>query len=118
VAPALGAAFVVSAQEPAPPPKGSYLVVYRQGPKWVPGKPVGEQPLRDHGKYMVSLYAKGTLKLAGPFLDDTGGAMVLEAADEAEAKAVVAADPAVVGQVMVAEVHPGRLVEWEKHVEK
>ena len=59
-----------------------------------------------------------TARLAGPFLDDTGGAMVLEAADEAEAKAVVAADPAVIGQVMVAEVHPWRLVEWEKHVKK
>jgi uncharacterized protein YciI len=67
---------------------------------------------------MQSLYGKGSLKFAGPFLDDMGGAVVLEADNETEAKAVVASDPAVVGGVFVPEIHPWRLVDWERRVKK
>jgi len=45
-----------------------------------------------------------------------GGAF--EAANDGEARAVVAADPAVVSGVFVADVHPWRLVDWERHVKK
>jgi len=68
----------------------------------------------DHGKYVLSLHVKGSLKLGGPFLDDSGGALVLEVENEAEAKAAVASDPAVVARVFVGELHPWRLVDWEK----
>ncbi len=95
--------------------KTTQLVVYRPGPGWIVGKPVTEQPLEQHGRYMLSLYVRGALKLAGPFLDDAGGAVVLEAENEVEAKAMVSLDPAVVSQVFVAEVHPWRLVDWERY---
>lgn len=108
------AALSTAAQDKGPVTKTTYLVVYRAGPGWVAGKPLAEQPLADHGKYMLSLYAKGVLKFAGPFLDNSGGAVVLEAANESEAKAVVAADPAIVSQVFVGDLHPWRLVDWEK----
>ena len=104
----------------AEPPnvKSTFIVIYKPGSAWLAGKPLSEQPLREHGKYMLDLYSKGTLKFAGPFLDDTGGAVVFEAPGEAEAKAIVANDPAVVTRVFAAELHPWRLVEWEKLVKK
>lgn len=98
--------------------KKTYLVVYRPGPAWLPGKPIAEQPLKDHGRYILSLYVKGSLKSGGPFSDNAGGAATFEAADDDEAKAVVAADPAVISGVFVAEVHPWGLVDWQRHVKK
>ena len=35
--------------------KTTYLVLYRPGPAWLTGKSVMEQPLKEHGKYMLSL---------------------------------------------------------------
>lgn len=113
-----GCATAGAAQEAAPRPKTTWLVVYRPGPSWVAGKPLAEQPLKEHGRYMIELYGKGTLKLAGPFLDDSGGAMVMEAEGEADAKALVAADPAVKGGVMLADLRPWRLVDWEPYLKK
>ena len=118
VAVLVGCAAVGAAQETAPRAKTTYLVVYRPGPSWVAGRPLAEQPLKEHGRYMLELYGKGTLKLAGPFLDDSGGAMVMEAATEADAKAIVAADPAVKGGIMLADLRPWRLVDWQARLGK
>ncbi len=98
--------------------KTKYLLIYRPGPGWVAGKPLAEQPLKEHGKYMLDLYVKGTIKFAGPFLDDSGGAMMFEAENESDAKAVVAGDPAVRSGVFVAELHPWGLVDWDQFVKK
>src|SRR6516225_9663796 len=73
-------------------PKVTFLVIYRPGPAWLGGKSVSEQPLKEHGKYMLGLYVKGAMKLAGPLTDNAGGAVVLEVADESEAKAIVTGD--------------------------
>jgi hypothetical protein len=35
--------------------KMTFLVIYRPGPSWLVGKPISEQPLKEHGKYMLSL---------------------------------------------------------------
>src|SRR5258708_29264173 len=67
---------------------------------------------------MLSLYKKGTLRFAGPFADNSGGAMAFEAADDDDAKAVVGADPAVASQVFVAELHPWSLMNWEQFLNK
>jgi hypothetical protein len=45
-------------QQPAAA-KTTFLVIYRPGPAWLVGKSVSEQPLKEHGKYMLSLYVKG-----------------------------------------------------------
>jgi uncharacterized protein len=113
----IACAAVGAAQEAASKPK-TFLVVYRPGPSWVAGKPLAEQPLKEHGRYMIELYGKGALKFAGPFLDDSGGAMVFEAASEADAKAIVAADPAVVGGIMIGDLRPWRIVDWEPFLQK
>ena len=91
-------------------PKATYLVVYRPGPAWLTGKSVMDQPLKEHGKYMLSLYIKGSMKLAGPLTDNAGGAVLLEVSDEAEAKAIVANDPAVKSGIFLYEMHPWKLV--------
>ena len=105
-------------QAETPSVKPKYLVVYRPGPAWLPGKPLKEQPLKEHGRYILSLYVKGSLKFAGPFSDDAGGAAAFEAADDDEARAVVSADPAVTSGVFLAELHPWALVDWERRVTK
>src|SRR5207253_7306377 len=87
-------------------PKTTFLVIYRPGPAWLPGKSVWEQPLKEHGKYMLDLYAKGWMKVARPLTDNAGGAVVLEVAGEHQAKATVAADPAVKSGIFVYEMHP------------
>lgn len=98
--------------------KQTFLVVYRPGPAWLPGKSVADQPLLEHGRYMLGLFAKGLMKEAGPFLDDTGGAVILEVADEAEAKTVIAEDPAVTEGIMVPELHPWKMQPWETFLQR
>jgi uncharacterized protein len=100
------------------PTKTTYLVLYRPGPAWLTGKSVMEQPLKEHGNYMLSLYIKGSMKLAGPFADNAGGAVLLEVSNESEAKAIVANDPAVKSGVFVYEMHPWKLQPWEKFAKK
>jgi uncharacterized protein YciI len=98
--------------------KATYLVIYRPGPAWLAGKSVLEQPLKEHGKYMLSLYFKGSMKLAGPLTDDAGGAVLLAVADESEAKTIVAADPAVKSGIFVYEMHPWKLQPWDEFAKK
>ena len=107
-----------TADPPAKAGKATYLVLYRPGPAWLTGKSVMEQPLREHGKYMLSLYTKGSMKLAGPLTDDAGGAVLLEVSNEAEAKAIVTNDPAVKAGVFVFEMHPWKLQPWEEFAKK
>lgn len=104
--------------EPVNPPKVTYLVIYRPGPAWLTGKSVMEQPLKEHGKYMLSLYIKGSMRLAGPLTDDAGGAVLLAVSDEAEAKAMVANDPAVKSGIFVYEMHPWKLQPWDELAKK
>jgi uncharacterized protein len=123
--PAILAAFVIGAmlcttlpaQAPEAAGKRTFLVIYRPGPAWLPGKPLAQQPLQGHGEYMLSLYSKGLLKIAGPFVDDTGGgAVLLEVNDEAHAKDLVANDPAVKNGAFLHELRPWYLVPWEQRL--
>jgi uncharacterized protein YciI len=98
----------------AQPDKLSYLCVYRPGAKWLAGKPLSEQPLREHGRYMLDLYRRGIMRLAGRFADGSGGAMLFSADDDASAQAIVAADPAVVAQTFTYELRQWAFVDWEE----
>lgn len=95
------------------PVQPSFLCVYRPGPRWLPGKPLAEQPLREHGRYMLELYRRGVMRLAGRFADGSGGAMLFGADDDASAQAIVAADPAVVAQTFAYELRQWAFVDWE-----
>ena len=110
----------LAAADETPPAatKVTFLVIYRPGPAWLVGKPISEQPLKEHGKYMLSLYAKGSMKFAGPLSDNAGGAVVLEVADEPAARAIVMADPAVASGIFAYEMHPWELKPWDKYLQK
>ena len=45
------------------PSSKQYVVLLTRGPKWVPGKPAGEQALGNHGRYLQEQMAKGALQL-------------------------------------------------------
>lgn len=98
--------------------KATFLIIYRPGSAWLPGKPLSEQGLGEHFQYMLDLYEQGALKQAGPFTDDSGGALILEVADASAAQAVVASDPAVKANKMTPEIRPWRPVPWDQHLQK
>jgi uncharacterized protein YciI len=109
----LGAALAsseVAAQELSKQP--SYLCVYRPGPRWLPGKPLAEQPLREHGRYMLDLYKRGVMRMAGRFADGSGGAMLFGADSDTSAAAIVETDPAVVAGTFVYELRQWAFVDW------
>ena len=111
----LGAALVgrTAGAAEARPTQPSYLCVYKPGPQWLQGKPLSEQPLREHGRYMLDLYKRGVMRLAGRFADGSGGAMLFGASDDAAARAIVDADPAVVAQTFTYELRQWAFVDWE-----
>ncbi|MDM0033274.1 YciI family protein [Variovorax sp. J22P271] len=90
--------------------KQPFVIYYRRGTAWLDGRTVFEQPLQDHLAYMKSLAAAGTLRLGGPFTDDCGGMVVIDAEGADEARAIMEADPAVRDRVMEAEAHPWKLL--------
>ena len=93
----------------------TYLVVYRHGPSWVDGKPMREQPsMREHFQYYLGLHRKGLLIAGGGFTDESGGAAVFEAADDAAAGEIVAADPAVTSKVFRFELQRWKPNPWEE----
>jgi uncharacterized protein YciI len=61
-----------------------------------------------HREYLRSLLDQGRLVTAGPFADDTGALLVYEAADEAEVRDILAADPYTAADVYDIE----QLREW------
>jgi uncharacterized protein YciI len=81
-------------------PLGQYVVLLKRGPKWIPNKRAAEQPLLSHGRYLNEQMAKGTLRLAGPFLDDSGGLIVYNGRDEAEVRALTERDPGIRDQIL------------------
>src|ERR1041385_7230315 len=85
------------------PPSKQYVVLLKRGTKWVAAKPAGEQALGNHGRYLQEQMTKGRLQLAGPFLDDSGGLVLYNAKDEAEARAIAEHDPGVVAGILAVE---------------
>ena len=63
-----------------------------------------------HREYLAGLLERGKLVASGPFVDDSGALIIYEAADEAEARDLIANDPyAEAGVVM-----SGELKEWNR----
>lgn len=107
------------APAPSSAARNTYLVVYQRGSNWIDGKPMGEQPsMREHFLYYLDLHRKGLLRSAGGFTDDSGGAAVFEADDDAAATAIVNADPAVTGKVFRFELKRWKPNPWEEISQK
>lgn len=74
-----------------------------------------ERIVGEHFAYLQDLTARGIVKLAGRTLTtgpETFGICILEAVDEAAARAVMAADPVLRHGVMTAELFPFRIALW------
>jgi uncharacterized protein YciI len=75
-----------------------------------------EQPTEDenlavdaHYQYLQTGVEKGQVLLAGPCLDQTFGLVVFHAQDETSANDFMMKDPSVMGNVMMAELHPFKI---------
>ncbi len=99
------ATLVIGAQE-APTSNINFAVVLERGPNWLPGKTASQQRLAEHGRYLQRLMLNGKLVLAGPFLDDQGGFVLLKAANLAEAQQIENQDRAVQNGILKPTVHP------------
>jgi 8-oxo-dGTP pyrophosphatase MutT (NUDIX family) len=91
----------------------SFLVFLRPTRAEMPLEPTEEEirVVEEHYAYLVALRDAGKLVVAGPSIvpGDTIGIGVLDIDDEEEAESIVAADPAVVSGVMIAEIRPLRI---------
>lgn len=66
--------------------------------KYVPEKMPAVRPV--HRQFIAGLAAEGRVAVAGPFADDTGGAMLIEAADLEALHEVIDTDPYFTGGVV------------------
>jgi uncharacterized protein len=92
----------------------SWLVLLSPVRPELPVEPTEEESriVGEHYEYLVRLREEGKLVLAGPShvaIGDTVGIAVYDVEDEAEARAILAADPAIVNGVMTGELRPLRI---------
>ena len=112
------------AAQPAPtqaaePARQLFLFLYRPGPAWRADVPMRQQDLRAHAAYHAQLLRAGRSFAGGGYVGQDGGMAIVRAADQAEAEAMLAADPAIVTGVFAGEIRqwqprfhgPGPLVE-------
>jgi uncharacterized protein len=85
-------------------PRQLYLFLYRPGPAWRADRPMHQQDLRDHVVYQARLLRERRSVAAGPYAGENGGLAIVRAASLEEARAMLAADPAIVNGVFVAEL--------------
>ena len=93
---------------PAPasaPALRTFAVTFRTGPAWDKARPPNEQKhFGDHSANLRKLRQEGRILLGGRFGDV--GLVLLRAASDEEARALVAADPSVAAGVFVADIQP------------
>ena len=71
------------------------VIIYQPGPAWKKGRPLVEQELQSHGRYLAELTKAGTILSAGP-LAGTEGGLVLISGPVTKAQSIMNADPAFV----------------------
>jgi len=91
----------------------SWLVVLRPVREEMPFEPTDEEVriVSEHYAYLKQLRSEGRLVLAGPSAlpGGTFGLGIFDQHDRIEVEAIVAADPAVTGGIMTAEIRPYRI---------
>ncbi|MBL8517888.1 MAG: hypothetical protein JNM76_13075 [Betaproteobacteria bacterium] len=92
---AAGAQAPAEATKPAAPPATAaklFAIEITTGPSWDAAKPPGQQAyFREHSAHLKKLRDEGRIKMGARYADK--GLVIIEAADEAEARALVEADP-------------------------
>lgn len=83
------------------------FVLLKTGPKTMPAGPERDAMFKGHFANITRLAGEGKLVLAGPYdgVDGWRGMFVFAVKDIEEAKALVATDPVIANQEMVAEFH-------------
>jgi uncharacterized protein len=99
-------ATLTAGAQDASPSSSQFVIVLERGPNWLPEKSASQQPLLEHGRYLQHLMEIGKLVVAGPFLDDQGGLILLKAANLAEAQQIAGEDPASRNGILRPTVHP------------
>jgi uncharacterized protein len=97
-------AMPAAAQAPAGGPRQLFLILYSPGPGWRAGRPMREQDLRAHGAYYAGLLRDGRAFAGGGYVGQDGGLAIVRAANLDEARAILAADPAIGSGVFVADI--------------
>src|SRR5690606_14145714 len=82
-----------------------FAILLEPGPAWKPGLPFQEQGLGPHLAYRVALHREGRLVTAGPLGDDSG-LILLYAAGQQEAEAILNGDPAIPAGIFAGTVRP------------
>jgi len=101
-----------AANDMKPPPLKQFLYVLRLTPRLHDDKAwtdADQAAIKAHVGHLKAATDRGQLLLAGRTLepgDKTFGLVVFHAPDEANARAFMNADPAVVSKIMTAELHP------------
>lgn len=94
-----------------PEPRSIYWIEYQRGPGWAAGQPAPQPALQDHQIYLQQLMEAKTLIFAGLFRDAAGGGIaVLDIADEAAARRIMADDPGVKAGILSATLRPWQMV--------
>lgn len=81
-----------------------FLFQYTPGPTWRADVPMAKQGLGPHAAYMGQLFEQGRLFAGGGYTNVDGGMAIVIASDIDEARAMLAADPAVVDGIFAAEL--------------
>ncbi len=88
-----------------------FVLFHSPGSSWQEGTSFREQPgVREHVAYMAGFEQEGVLVMGGPFLDDSGGMMVMQAESLEVAQTLAEADPAVQSNLLNVEVKPWMVV--------
>jgi len=94
--------------------KKFFVVIFKPGPRWIPGKSIFEQPLDPHVTYLQGLFKRGKLVTAGPFSDSSGGMTIMQVDSEQEARQLIDRDPNVINGLLQAELHPWSPIAWDR----
>lgn len=88
-------------------PKTRYVVFHKPGRAWNANLSVMEQVgVAEHFQYLQEAFSSGKIQLAGPFLTGPGGGMIVmsAAAEEEDARNLVAGDPGITSGLIDAEL--------------
>ena len=97
-----------------------FAVMRTRGARWNPAAPLeGQDDWRGHADFMNALVAEGFVLLGGPLDGKDAALLIIQAADEAEVRARLAADPwTVAGLLAIESVYPWTLRLGERFFER
>jgi uncharacterized protein YciI len=90
--------------------KQTFAVTFAHGPGWDATRPVRQQDYwDDHAAFIDGLFDSDFIRIAGPFPDDAGSLIIVEADSADEVRRTFAADPWAPRGILLLE----RVRRWE-----